>query len=114
MHRTNCARPLAIVRGSVEDLRRNADQPVAEVGHALDDIETEVDRMRALVDDLLLLARTDSGVVELAIEPLDLAAVALDAADGLQSAAERLRRRVSRWTPTPSRRPATRPASASS
>ena len=86
--------PLAIVRGSVEDLRRNADQPVAEVGHALDDIESEVDRMRALVDDLLLLARTDSGAVELALEPTDLAAVALDAADGLQSAAERLGVRI--------------------
>lgn len=82
--------PLAIVRGSVEDLRRNADQPVAEVGHALEDIENEVDRMRALVDDLLLLARTDSGVVDVTFEPLDLAAVALDAADGLQSAADPL------------------------
>jgi signal transduction histidine kinase len=86
--------PLAIVRGSVEDLRRNADQPVAEVGHALDDIESEVDRMRALVDDLLLLARTDSGAVELALEPTDLAAVALDASDGLQAAAERLGVRI--------------------
>lgn len=81
--------PLAVVRGSVEDLRRNADQPVAEVGHALEDIETEVDRMRAMVDDLLLLARTDSGVVELAMGPVDLAAVALDAADGLLPGAER-------------------------
>ncbi len=81
--------PLTIVRGSVEDLRRNADQPVSEVGNALDDIESEVDRMRALVDDLLLLARTDSGVVELATEPIDLAAIALDAADGLHAAADR-------------------------
>lgn len=81
--------PLAIVRGSVEDLRRNADQPVAGVGHALEDIETEVDRMRAMVDDLLLLARTDSGVVELTMAPVDLAAIALDAADGLLPSAER-------------------------
>lgn len=81
--------PLAVVRGSVEDLRRNATMPVAEVGHALEDIETEVDRMRAMVDDLLLLARTDSGVVELAMAPVDLAAVALDAADGLLAGAER-------------------------
>jgi signal transduction histidine kinase len=81
--------PLAVVRGSVEDLRRNATLPVAEVGHALEDIETEVDRMRAMVDDLLLLARTDSGVVELTMGPVDLAAVALDAADGLLPSAER-------------------------
>jgi signal transduction histidine kinase len=79
--------PLAIVRGSVEDLRRNADQPVARVGSALDDIEGEVDRLTALVDDLLLLARTDSGVLELAAEPTDLAEVALDAAGVLVAAA---------------------------
>jgi signal transduction histidine kinase len=79
--------PLTVVRGSVEDLRRNADQPVATVGHALDDIEGEVDRLTALVDDLLLLARTDSGVVELASEPADLAEIALDASGALVAAA---------------------------
>jgi two-component system, OmpR family, sensor histidine kinase CiaH len=81
--------PLSIVRGSVEDLRRNADQPVASVGHALEDIEGEVDRLTALVDDLLLLARTDSGVVELASEPTDLAEVALDASEALVAEADR-------------------------
>lgn len=81
--------PLAIVRGSVEDLRRNANQPVATVGSALDDIEGEVDRLTALVDDLLLLARTDSGVLELAAEPTDLAEVALDASGVLVAAADR-------------------------
>ena len=81
--------PLTVVRGSVEDLRRNADQPVATVGHALDDIEGEVDRLTALVDDLLLLARTDSGVVELASEPTDLAEIALDASAALVAAAQR-------------------------
>lgn len=80
--------PLTVVRGSVEDLRRNADQPVATVGHALDDIEDEVDRLTALVDDLLLLARTDSGVIELATEPTDLAEVALDASGSLVAAAQ--------------------------
>jgi signal transduction histidine kinase len=81
--------PLAIVRGSVEDLRRNADQPVSTVGTALEDIEGEVDRLTALVDDLLLLARTDSGVLELASEPTDLAEVALDASGVLVAAADR-------------------------
>jgi signal transduction histidine kinase len=81
--------PLAIVRGSVEDLRQNADQPVATVGSALDDIEGEVDRLTALVDDLLLLARTDSGVLELTSEPTDLAEVALDASGVLVAAADR-------------------------
>ena len=81
--------PLAIVRGSVEDLRANPDQPVATVGHALDDIEAEVDRLTALVDDLLLLARTDSGVLELSAQPVDLAEIALDAAGLAVGAADR-------------------------
>lgn len=71
--------PLAIVRGSVEHLRRHRAQRVSEVGDALVDIETEVDHLTSLVDDLLLLARTDSGVVELRSEPVDLADVAGEA-----------------------------------
>jgi signal transduction histidine kinase len=80
--------PLAIVRGSVEHLRRHPNRPVAQVGDALDDMEAEVGRLNALVDDLLLLARTDSGEVEVAAEPLEMAEVALDAAAGLNRLAE--------------------------
>jgi len=77
--------PLAIVRGSVEHLRRHQARPVAEVGDALDDIENEVEHLTGLVDDLLLLARSDSGVVELAREPVDLADAAGDALQRLRS-----------------------------
>ena len=75
--------PLSVVKGSVAHLRRHADQPVAEVGDALDDIEAETDRLGALVDDLLVLARSDSGALELAVEPTDLGEVTLDAAGSL-------------------------------
>ena len=68
--------PLTILRGSLEDLRRNADRPVSEVGAALNDMSAEVDHMAELVDDLLLLARADSGVAELQHVPTDLADVA--------------------------------------
>jgi signal transduction histidine kinase len=82
--------PLSVVKGSVAHLRRHADQPVAVVGDALDDIEAETDRLAALVNDLLLLARTDSDALDLALEPTDLGEVALDAAGGLAPlAAER-------------------------
>ena len=80
--------PLTIVRGSVELLRRHRAQPVAEVGEALDDIEAEVDRLTSLVDDLLLLARSDSGVVEMHRESVDLADVAGDALQRLRAQAE--------------------------
>jgi two-component system sensor histidine kinase CiaH len=64
--------PLAIVRGNVEHLRRHAAQPVDKVGDALADIESEVDHLTGLVDDLLLLARSDSGAIELRRDPVDL------------------------------------------
>lgn len=68
--------PLAVIRASVDHLERHRDEPVADVGEALVDIRAEVDHVAALVDDLLLLARTDSGAVELEHLPLDLADVA--------------------------------------
>jgi signal transduction histidine kinase len=79
--------PLAIVRGSVEHLRRNRDQPVEAVGAALDDIDVGTQRLTALVEDLLVLARTDSGAIELNRSPTDLGEVTLDAAGGFASVA---------------------------
>jgi len=82
--------PLTVIRTSVTDLRRNADQPVAEVGTALDDIDAETTHLAALVDDLLLLARTDAGTMEIERVPIDLADVAVEAAGPLTAmAAER-------------------------
>jgi signal transduction histidine kinase len=82
--------PLTVIRTSVTDLRRNADQPVAEVGTALEDIDAETTHLAALVDDLLLLARTDAGTIELDRVPVDLADVAVEAAGPLTGmAAER-------------------------
>jgi two-component system sensor histidine kinase CiaH len=82
--------PLTVIRASVTDLRRNQDQPVAQVGAALEDIDAETAHLTALVDDLLLLARTDAGTIELDRAPVDLADVAVEAAGALTAvAAER-------------------------
>jgi signal transduction histidine kinase len=75
--------PLTIVRSSVEDLRMHPEQPVADVGEALDDIDAEVGHMTALVDDLLLLARSDSGALDLVFQPVELGDVATDAASAM-------------------------------
>ena len=80
--------PLSVLKGSVEHLRRHPDAPVGQVGTALEDIDDEVDRVAALVDDLLLLARTDSGTIEVSLAPTDLGEVALDAAGGLATLAQ--------------------------
>jgi two-component system sensor histidine kinase CiaH len=79
--------PLAIVRGSVEHLRRHRDRPVVEVGAALDDIDVGTQRLTALVEDLLDLARTDSGAIELDVSPTDLGELALDTIGELASVA---------------------------
>jgi signal transduction histidine kinase len=82
--------PLTVIRASVEHLRRNAARPVGEVGEALQDIDAEVHHLTSMVDDLLLLARSDSGAVQLDRVPLDLADVATEAASALaQPAAAR-------------------------
>lgn len=75
--------PLTIVRSSVEDLRLHPDQPVAHVGQALDDIDAEVGHMTSLVEDLLLLARSDSGALDLVFQPVELGDVATDAASAM-------------------------------
>lgn len=79
--------PLTIVRSSVEDLRSHPDQPVADVGEALDDIEEEVGHMTSLVEDLLLLARSDSGALDLMFQPVELGDVATDAASAMMAPA---------------------------
>jgi signal transduction histidine kinase len=75
--------PLTVIGASVEDLKRNRRSRVEDVGEALDDIEAEVHHMTALVEDMLLLARTDSGVVQVEHQPVDLGDVAAEAASVL-------------------------------
>jgi signal transduction histidine kinase len=71
--------PLAVIRASVEHLERHPEARVDQVGDALVDLRAEVDHLTALVGDLLLLARTDSGVLELEPVPMDLTTVAEEA-----------------------------------
>lgn len=75
--------PLTVIRASVEDLERHRTEPVGKVGSALMDIRDEVDHLTAMVEDLLLLARSDSGAVELERVPVDLGDIASDGASAL-------------------------------
>ena len=82
--------PLTVIRSSVEHLRRNAARPVADVRGPLDDIEAETEQLTSLVDDLLLLARADSGAVELRRERVDASEAVGLALRSLREPAERL------------------------
>jgi signal transduction histidine kinase len=79
--------PLTVIRASVTDLRRHPDEPVAAVGTAVEDIDAEAAHLAALVDDLLLLARTDAGTLELQVARVDLADVAVEAVGPLATVA---------------------------
>jgi signal transduction histidine kinase len=61
------------VRGSVEHLQRHPDSTIAQQSETLDDIKAETDHLTQLVESLLLLARADSGTIEIEHQPLDLA-----------------------------------------
>jgi two-component system, OmpR family, sensor histidine kinase CiaH len=79
--------PLTVIRASVDDLERHRSEPVGSVGNALADIRDEVDHLASMVDDLLLLARSDSGAVALDRVPVDLGDTASVAAGGLATVA---------------------------
>lgn len=69
--------PLAAIRGYTELAQRVRDDTDA-VEHAMSRVQSETERMTRLVEDLLLLARLDSGR-PLEREPVDLSRVAVDA-----------------------------------
>ena len=70
--------PLAAIRGYAELTRRGRDQLPADAAYAMARVESEADRMSHLVEDLLLLARLDSGP-DLDIQPTDLSEVVVNA-----------------------------------
>ena len=82
--------PLSVIRATVEHFERHPERRLDQEADALADVRAEVDHLTALVGDLLLLARTDSGVEELSPEPLDLEPIVREGVDGLRTiAAER-------------------------
>jgi two-component system OmpR family sensor kinase len=70
--------PLAAIRGYAELTRRSRDAAPPDIAHAMRRVESESTRMTALVEDLLLLARLDSGR-PLDRQPVDLAPLVVDA-----------------------------------
>jgi two-component system OmpR family sensor kinase len=70
--------PLASIRGYSELTRRSPHELPEDTRHALARIESESIRMSALVDELLLLARLDSGV-DLRRDEVDLNRLLIDA-----------------------------------
>ena len=79
--------PLTILKGEIEVALR-ASQTEDEYRQALSSCLEEVDRLSALVNDLLFLARSDSGSLELAHTSVNLADVIEDVRPALLALAE--------------------------
>lgn len=77
--------PLAAIRGYAELTRRTGDELPPDISYAMDRVESEARRMTGLVEDLLLLARLDSGrpIDRL---PVDLTALVIDAVSDAHAA----------------------------
>ncbi len=77
--------PLASIRGYAELTRRSSEELPDDAAHALGRIEAESERMSALVQDLLLLARLDSEPT-LDLQPTDLTEIVLNAVSDARAA----------------------------
>lgn len=84
--------PLATIAGYTELARRRPDDPET-IGSALDKVEQESGRMTSLVEDLLLLARLDSGR-PLEQAPVDLTRLLVEAVSDARVVAPEHRWRV--------------------
>lgn len=78
--------PLTITRAAIAELRRGREDP-ATVDRALDDLDAGATRMELLVDDLLLLARTDADAIDIVETDTDLALAAAEATEALEAVA---------------------------
>ncbi len=79
--------PLAVIRTTAELALRRARSPEA-YRESLKEIAAETVRMTQLVEDLLLLARTDTGTVEMPLSPLDARNVVRDVCAELRALAQ--------------------------
>ena len=68
--------PLTVLRSATDLLNAHREQPLAGNGELFDDVRAEIGRMERLAQDLLTLARSDAGGLELMTAPVELADVA--------------------------------------
>jgi two-component system OmpR family sensor kinase len=77
--------PLAAIRGYAELTRRSRDAMPDDAAYAMSRVESEAERMSRLVEDLLLLARLDSGPA-IDVQPTDLTEIVINAVSDARAA----------------------------
>lgn len=78
--------PLATMRGTV-DVTLARERPAAEYGRVLESLGEDVDRLRSIAEDLLVLARADAGRIALERSPVRLDILASEVAESFAAAA---------------------------
>jgi signal transduction histidine kinase len=68
--------PLTVLRSATDLLNTHRDEPLEGNGELFDDVRAEIARMERLAQDLLTLARSDTGGLELMTAPIQLSDVA--------------------------------------
>jgi signal transduction histidine kinase len=70
--------PLTVLRLATDLLHQHRREPLAANGELFDDVRSEIGRLQRLTADLLTLARSDRGELELAVAAVDLAHLTTD------------------------------------
>jgi two-component system, OmpR family, sensor histidine kinase CiaH len=70
--------PLTVLRSTTDLLNKHRDEPLERNAGLFEDMRAEIARMERLTQDLLTLARSDQGGLELMTAPLELADVATE------------------------------------
>jgi heavy metal sensor kinase len=92
--------PLTIIKGEIEVALRSSEHP-AEIRQALTSCLEEVDRLNALMEDLLLMARMEAKALSTPASLVNLADVVQEAAPALTELAIRAGNRCTVVAPTP-------------
>lgn len=94
--------PLSVMLSSIDALEMTLDVQQEDYSHkVLRNMRNEVKRMTGLVGDLLTLARSDSGTVELAIERFDFSSIAKETVESVRALAESKHIQLSVTAPQP-------------
>ncbi|HUZ76214.1 MAG TPA: HAMP domain-containing sensor histidine kinase [Chloroflexota bacterium] len=70
--------PLTVMRSATDLLSRHQDVPLRENADLVDDLRGEIGRLERITADLLTLARSDAGKMELAVGELELGGLAAE------------------------------------
>jgi signal transduction histidine kinase len=76
--------PLTIIDAALQVFGRHPDQTIGDNAQLFDSMSAETQRMKRLVDDLLTLARVDSGQAELRLGPTDVSQLVISTGRDLQ------------------------------